>query len=140
MTVNINSPYLSKVFLDLILISDKFKTEFQALATPIFAEIESFRHNPTCICRGKIDSFVNNNRETAFNFLTHFLSNNKDIAEKLPDVIKLYITNTVSGKIFTIDNNEAAFADFSKRITEERFIFRNFTISEKGDKLLIYFL
>lgn len=130
--------YLSKVVLDLIKNFDDFRLSLQATFTEIYAEIESFKNNPNCSCKNKIESFVNSNRDRVYEFVATWHKSHEQV--DLAEFIKAYVVNNVSGKVFRIDNNDKSFEEFSRKIYSEKFSFRAFDIVNEGEKLAFYFI
>lgn len=138
MNITKENVYLSKVVLDLIKNFNDFSSTLQATFTEIYAEIESFKNNPNCSCRNKIESFVNSNRDKVYKLMAAWHKSHAQV--NLAEYIKAYAINNVSGKIFRIDNNDKSFEEFSKKIYSEKFTFRAFDIVNEGDKLAFYFI
>ena len=93
------------------------------------------------------------NSEKIFNFFykkllnnpgifTAYIENFNEFKKKLETIEeskqKKIEANNLSGKSFTIDNNEKSWLYFAKQVSKK--IFKSFYIIEKGDKLEVYFL
>lgn len=138
--------YLPYVFLDLIHIGpEEFLVKFRNFSPTITPHIDSFKHNPGCDCRNKIMQFIEENRESSFNFLEDWFKNNNQF-EYLkgaisPDIIEQkYVVTEVNGKVFEIDDTPEAFLVFKEKMETERFTYRNSHLIKVGEKLKIYFL
>ena len=140
MIVDKNSPYFSKLFLELIQTNAKFKTDIQATMPAIFADVESFKINPNCSCRGRIEAHINSNRDTSHAFLVDWLQQNPQSAFTPQAIIQKFTTTTLGGTIVTLPNTEQAFAEFYTKAISERYVFRGFSVVPAGDNIKIYFL
>jgi hypothetical protein len=119
--------YFQKIILNLIRVSEDFKSILQSEFPNIYADIQSASTNPNCSCVRKVEAELLSNKDKALNLL------NIDYASLAP---KLY-----SGRMFVIENTEEKFKEFMDFINQDRAQFRNFStaISPEG-KLHIYFL
>jgi len=140
MNITKENLYLSKIFLELIQNHDSFKTAVQSVFPIIYADVESYKTNPNCSCKNKIEAFVNSNRDTSHAFLDKWYNENLALKINLAEIISKYIVTNVSGKIYRIPKTDEAFADLQKKMTEERWAFRAFNIIAENDSFAIYFL
>lgn len=140
MIVDKNSPYFSKLFLELIQTNAKFKADTQATMPAIFADVESFKINPNCSCRGRIEAHINSNRDTSHAFLIDWLQQNPQPTFNPQAIIQKFTTTTLGGTIVTLPNTEQAFAEFYTKAISERYVFRGFSVVPAGDNIKIYFL
>ncbi|NBW58104.1 hypothetical protein EBR43_10075 [bacterium] len=140
MNITKENLYLSKIFLELIQLHDSFKNAVQSAFPSIYADVESFKTNPNCTCRNKIESFVNSNRDSAHTFLDKWYNENENLKINLTEIISKYIVTNVAGKIYRIPRTDDAFAELQKKMVEERWAFRAFNIITEDDGLAIYFL
>lgn len=140
MIIDKNSPYFSKLFLELIQTNAKFKTDIQATMPAIFADVESFSINPNCSCRGRIEAHINSNRDASHIFLVDWLQQNPQPTFNPQAIIQKFTTTTLGGTIVTLPNTEQAFAEFYTKAISERYVFRGFSVVPAGDNIKIYFL
>lgn len=137
-------PYINKIILNLIKISEDFKSLLQSEFPNIYADIQSAATNPNCTCVKKVEAELVNNKDKSLNLLNSFLSNQGNI-EKIKEVLNIDYSELMpqqySGKMFIIENTEEKFKEFMENINKNRAIFRNFStaISPEG-KLYVYFL
>ena len=106
----------------------------------IFADVESFKINPNCSCRGRIEAHINSNRDTSHAFLVDWLQQNPQSAFTPQAIIQKFTTTTLGGTIVTLPNTEQAFAEFYTKAISERYVFRGFSVVPAGDNIKIYFL
>jgi len=140
MNIDRDSPFFSKLFLELIQTNAKFKTDIQATMPAIFADVESFKINPNCSCRGRIEAHVNSNRNSSHAFITDWLLQNPQPSFNPQAIIQRHATATIGGTIVTLPNTEQAFAEFYTKAISERYVFRGFSVVPAGDNIKIYFL
>lgn len=137
-------PFVSKIILNLIRISEEFKSILQSEFPNIYGDIQSASTNPNCGCVKKVEIELFNNKEKSLNLLNNFLSN-KDNVDKIKEILNIdyeaLSPKPYNGKMFIIENNEEKFKEFMDNINKDRAVFRNFStaISPEG-KLHIYFL
>ncbi|NBW12811.1 MAG: hypothetical protein EBR82_32785 [Caulobacteraceae bacterium] len=63
------------------------------------------------------------------------------IPSKLSHLDQIYnLHKNSGGKIFQIGKTEQDWANLAKKITDERINFKSFSIIEKEDKLVVYFI
>jgi len=129
--------YFSKVFLELINIQ-QFKTEFQALAPEIYADIESFSHNQNCSCKFKIENYVNMYRDKCSTFLNDFISNH-NIDVDLNKIETKYKIVNMSGAIERV--KKVDWQNFRDRLIRERAMYKAFSVVQIDDNTIdVYFL
>jgi hypothetical protein len=137
-------PYINKIILNLIRISEEFKSILQSEFPNIYADIQSAATNPNCGCVKKVELELTNNKEKSLNLLNNFISNKENI-EKIKDILNVdygaLSPKPYSGKMFIIENTEEKFKEFMDNVNKDRAIFRNFSTSISPDnKLYIYFV
>jgi hypothetical protein len=132
--------YLSKVFLELIQMQDSFKMALQSAFPEMYADIESFKTNPNCTCRNKIEAYVNSHRNETHAFLDKWYNENKSLNINLEEIVAKYAVNNMGGKVYRIPRTDAAFAELQKKMIAERWVFRAFDIVAEPDTLIFYFL
>jgi hypothetical protein len=138
MNIDTNYQHLSKIFLELLTLNNDFKTSFQTLAPEIYADIESASTNPNCSCRGKVENYVNSNREKCAKFLNESspeikaLINLRDIEEKYKFVI-------YNGKVERVKVTE--WSNFSQKLNNDRAMYRQFSLLKVDDEYVdVFFL
>lgn len=136
--INSNYEFLSKIFLELLTIKPEFKSSFQAIAPEIYADIESASTNPNCSCRGKVEHYVNINRDKSTTFLNKFLHDNNfriDISE----IENRYRFEIYHGKVERVKISE--WKEFSDRLVYERAAYRAFSVANVDSEYVnVFFL
>jgi hypothetical protein len=137
MNVPNDYPFVSKIFLDLVS-NQQFKAAFQAIAPEIYADIESASTNPNCSCRGKVENFVNTNRQKALDFLNDFLKNT-GLEVDLKAITQKYTVKSYSGVVEKVKISE--WQTFQNRLIQERANYRAFSTSKIDDEYVnVFFL
>ena len=136
-------PFINKIILSLIRISEEFKSILQSEFPNIYGDIQSASTNPNSECVKKVELELTNNKEKSLNLLNNFISNKENI-EKIKNILNInYGTlspKPYSGKMFIIENIKEKFKEFMEKINKDRAIFSNFSTSISPDnKLHIYF-
>jgi hypothetical protein len=130
-------PFLSKVFLELVS-NQQFKTAFQAIAPEIYADIESASTNPNCSCRGKVENYVNSNRQKALDFLNNFIKNT-GLEVDLQAITQRYTVKSYAGVTEKVKISE--WQAFQNRLAQERANYRAFSTSKIDDEYVnVFFL
>jgi hypothetical protein len=133
-----NFGYFSKIFLEEITKNPQFKIEFGAFAPEIYADIESFSKNANCSCRGKIENYINNNKDKCFEFIKLFIEKNNIIIDAAA-IQEKYKTTQYSGKIIQVNKKDwESFVDVLQR---ERATFRTFSVlAINSETVEVYFI
>jgi len=138
MNIDPNYQHLSKIFLELLTLNNDFKTSFQTLAPEIYADIESASTNPNCSCRGKVENYVNSNREKCAKFLNESSSEIKSLIN-LHDIENKYGFVIYGGKVERVKVTE--WSDFSQKLNNDRAAYRQFSLLRVDDEYVdVFFL
>lgn len=120
----------------------KDETTFNRLKTDfpeILADLVTFKSNPNCSCRGRVIKFFSDKLQQDPALLNKYVYNNEELSTELNKAELLRQQNNYSGKIITIPKTEEAWLNFSKEINQGKF-FRGFSVVEKENTLVVYFL
>jgi hypothetical protein len=138
MNIDSNYQYLSKIFLELLTLNQDFKASFQSLAPEIYADIESASTNPNCSCRGKVENYVNSNREKCAKFLNESSTEIKSFIN-LHDIENKYGFVIYGGKVERVKVTE--WSDFSQKLNNDRAAYRQFSLLRVDDEYVdVFFL
>ena len=138
MNIDPNYQHLSKIFLELLTLSKDFKTSFQTLAPEIYADIESASTNLNCSCRGKVENYVNSNREKCGKFLNESSAEIKALVN-LHDIEEKYKVTPYNGKIERVKVSE--WNIFSQKLSNDRAVYRQFSVLKVDDEYVdVFFL
>lgn len=138
MNIDSNYQYLSKIFLELLTLNQNFKASFQSLAPEIYADIESASTNPNCSCRGKVENYVNSNREKCGKFLNESSAEIKSLIN-LHDIENKYGFVIYNGKVERVKVTE--WNNFSEKLNNDRAAYRQFSLLRVDDEYVdVFFL
>jgi len=138
MNIDPNYQYLSKIFLELLSLNQNFKASFQSLAPEIYADIESASTNPNCSCRGKVENYVNSNREKCAKFLNESSTEIKSLIN-LHDIENKYGFVIYGGKVERVKVTE--WNNFSQKLNNDRAAYRQFSLLRVDDEYVdVFFL
>ena len=130
--------FLSKIFLELLTIKPDFKSSFQAIAPEIYADIESASTNPNCSCRGKVEHYVNTNRDKSTVFLNKFLHDN-NFRIDLDEIDNRYKFEIYHGRVEKVKVSD--WKEFSDSLAQKRAAYRTFSVSRVDDEYVnVFFL
>ena len=138
--LNQPTPAIAGSIMPLIINLPAFAEELQNTFSEISADIASVKNNPQCSCARKVQLFIEQHYNDAFDCLKNFFDKNASLQQTINSIIEGSSFYDVSGKIFEIDDTAEAYANFFNRTIQDRFNFRVFSIISKGDKLRIFFL
>lgn len=138
--LNVPTPAIAGSIMPLIVNLPAFAEELQSAFSEISADIVSFKNNPHCSCARKVQLFIEQHYNNIFDCLKNFFDKNASLQQTINNIIENNSFYDVAGKMFEIDDTDEAYADFYTRLIQERFNFRSFSVTSKGDKLRIFFL
>ena len=134
----INSQNMADVLFVLLQQDDIFE-EIKKDFPEVLADLVSFKENSNCSCKGRIVKFFSDKVLVENNLLDKYvkdLDSFKKELEKLKDQRK---QNIYSGKIITLPKTEEAWKEFSNEINKGK-VFRGFSVVERENELVVYFL
>jgi hypothetical protein len=125
----------------------------------ILADLTSSRNNPNCSCKGRVKSHLQGKITTEQDYFNNLINNEevkKLTQEKTEEIKKTQIpTNPMEnhmqmmqqnmfrnsgGRIFEIGKTEEDWKNLVKKLSEEKINFKSFSVVEKEDKLVVYFI
>lgn len=108
----------------------------------ILADLTSYKNNPNCSCRGRVNKYFQDLVTTDPTALSKYIKDNTQFLEKFKNFqderAKRFAEANFSGRVFTIKKGEESWSEFSKQCMGKNF--RSFYILDKGEDLEIYFL
>lgn len=104
----------------------------------ILADLITFKNNPNCSCRGKVFKFFTDQLEKEPTILNKYIKDQALLRAKLQDAAQKRMENNYTGRFFTVDKSEEAWKNFAASLQGK--MFRNFSVVEKEDKIVVYFL
>lgn len=104
----------------------------------ILADLITFKNNPNCSCRGKVFKFFTDRLEKEPTLLNKYIKDESLLRAKLVEANQKRMENNYTGRFFTIEKSEESWKNFATSLQGK--MFRNFSVVEKEDKLVVYFL
>jgi hypothetical protein len=104
----------------------------------ILADLVTFKDNPNCSCRGRVFKFFTEHLEKNPGSLDQYVKDANEITVKLQSLAEKRANNNYAGKVFLIDKGEEAWATFAGTLPGK--MFRMFSVAEREDKVVVYFL
>ena len=151
----LNSP----VFFTTFMKNDAFFNSLKDKFPEILADLTSSRNNPNCSCKGRVKAHLQGKITTEQDYFNNLINNEevkKLTQEKTEEIKKTQIpTNPMEnhmqmmeqnmfrnsgGRVFEIGKTEEDWKNLAKKLTEEKIPFKSFSIVEKPDKLVVYFI
>jgi hypothetical protein len=145
----LNSP----VFFSTFLKNETFFNSIRDKFPDILGDLTSSRDNPNCSCKGRVRGFLQSRIRNDANYFNELLTNseiNDLIIQKeqeirstqqpiaMPINAQQFAVN--SARVFQIGKTDEDWKRLAERLFNEKLMFRSFSIIEKPDKLIVYFL
>jgi len=148
----------SQAFFTIFMKNDVFFNSLKEKFPDILADLVSSRDNPNCSCRNRVRSYLSPKTVTEVVYFEDLLNNQeikklieenkKDIEQSqsqihypmMPIVNQQNMFLTTGGRVFKIGKDEEDWKNLCKKIQNDKLLFRSFSILEKEDHLLIYFV
>ena len=113
---------------------NRLKNDFSS----ILADLVTFKDNPNCSCRGRVFKFFTEHLEKNPGSLDQYVKDASAIILKLQSLAEERVNNNYAGKVFEIDRGAEAWATFASTLPGK--MFRMFSVAEREDKVVVYFL
>jgi hypothetical protein len=114
---------------------DRLKTDFPE----ILADLTTFKNNPNCSCRSRVAKFFTDKLQQEPTMLNKYIYNEQELTTELNKAELLKQHTNYSGKIVTIPKTDEAWKALSQEINQGK-IFRSFSVVERENELVVYFL
>jgi len=151
----INSP----VFFNTFLKNDTFFTSIKDKFPEILADLTSSRDNPNCSCKNRVKAHLQGKIATEQDYFNNLITNEEvkslmqekteeikasqvpnNPMEKHMQMMQQNVFRNSGGRVFEIGKSEEDWKNLAKKLTEEKIPFKSFSIVEKPDKLVVYFI
>jgi len=145
----LNSP----VFFSTFLKNETFFNSIKDKFPDILGDLTSSRDNPNCSCKGRVRGFLQSRIQNDANYFNELLTNpeiNNLIVQKeqeirstqqpIPNPMNAQQFTANSARVFQIGKTDEDWKRLAERLLNERVMFRSFSIIEKSDKLIVYFI
>lgn len=113
---------------------NRLKNDFSS----ILADLVTFKDNPNCTCRGRVFKFFSEQLEINPTVLDQYVKDASVITLKLQSLAEERANNNYAGKVFIVDKGAEAWAAFAATLPGK--MFRMFSVAERDDKVVVYFL
>lgn len=146
----------SQAFFNVFMKNDAFFNSLKNKFPDILADLTSSRTNPNCSCRNRVRSYLSPKTVTEVAYFEDLLNSkeikklieeNKEEIEKtqyvnVPANAPVYMNSFSNngGRIFKIGKSEENWKELCRKIQTEQLLFRSFSILEKDDHILVYFI
>jgi hypothetical protein len=149
----------SSVFFTDLIKNDTFFNSLKDKFPEILADLTSSRNNPNCSCKNRVKAFLFSKINAEDKYFEELLSIEE--IKNLIDSKKENISNEANhqaamdehfkkmqdmvyknsgGKIFEINKDEKSWQDLCKKLENEKIAFKSFSVVEKEEKLIVYFI
>jgi len=151
----LNSP----VFFNTFIKNDVFFNSLKGKFPEILADLTSSRNNPNCSCKNRVKAHFENKITTEQDYFNNLINNEeikKLLEEKAEEIKNSQIpTNAMEhhmqmmqqnmfrnsgGRVFEIGKSEEDWKNLAKKLSDEKIGFKSFSVVEKEDKLVVYFI
>jgi hypothetical protein len=145
----------SQVFFNTFIKNDTFFGSIKDKFPEILADLTSARNNPNCSCKGRVRAHLQSKLTIEADYFNNLINNeeikkliqenaeeikNSQIPNNAMEAMQQNIFKNSGGKIFEIGKTEEDWKNLAKKITEEKIFFRSFSVVEREDKLVVYFI
>jgi hypothetical protein len=113
---------------------NRLKTDFPSM----LADLVTFKDNPNCSCRGRVFKFFTEYLETNPGSLDKYIKDASEVTLKLQSLNQERINNNYMGKVFVVAKGEEAWKNFALTLAGK--MFRTFSVVEREDSIVVYFL
>jgi hypothetical protein len=113
---------------------NRLKTDFPSM----LADLVTFKDNPNCSCRGRVFKFFSEHLEKNAGSLDQYIKDTSEVTLKLQSLNQERINNNYIGKVFVVAKGEEAWKNFAATLPGK--MFRMFSVAEREDSVVVYFL
>jgi hypothetical protein len=149
----------SQAFFHIFLKNDTFFNSLKDKFPEILADLTSSRNNPNCSCKNRVKIFLQEKITSEQDYFNNLINNEeikKITIEKTEQIknsqrlnnpmeahmnmIQQNMFRNSGGRIFEIGKTEEDWKNLTKKLNEEKINFKSFSVTEKEDKLVVYFI
>jgi len=148
----------SNAFFSILIKNDTFFDAIKDKFPEIFADLISSKNNPNCSCKNRVKTYLANKLESESEFFNNLINNEliKNLIEaNKQEIIDSQIINPMDehmkimrenmfknsgGSIFEIGKSKEDWKNLCKTLEEQKVLFKSFSVVEKQDKLIVYFI
>ena len=81
----------------------------------ILADLISFKTNPNCSCRGRVNKYFADKLATDPTIMDKYITDPEGVANQISVIKTERLSNNYSGKIFEVEKTPEAWAEFASR-------------------------
>jgi hypothetical protein len=156
--MNFNDLINSNAFFTILIKDDTFFNAIKIKFPDILADLTSSRNNPNCSCKNRVKAYLNSKLESENEFFSNLISNepikslietnkqeivNSQTINPMEQHMKMMRENMFKnsgGRIFETGKTEQDWKNLCKTLEDQKFLFKSFSVVEKEDKLIVYFI
>lgn len=146
------------LFFNTFIKNDTFFNSLKNKFPEILADLTSSRNNPNCSCKNRVKAHLQSKLQSEAEYFNNLLNNEevkklveekreeikntqfKDPMEEHMRMMRENMFKNSGGKIFEIGKTEQDWKNLCKRLEMEKISFKSFSVVEKEDKLVVYFV
>jgi hypothetical protein len=148
----------SQLFFTVFIKNDAFFNSLKENFPEILADLTSSRDNPNCSCKNRVKAYLQPRitiNSKYFKDLLNIDGVKKIIEEKAEEIKNTKLKDPMEehmramqegmfknsgGNIFEIGKSEEDWKNLCKKLETDKILFKNFSILEKEDRLVVYFI
>jgi hypothetical protein len=148
----------SQIFFNIFIKNDLFFNSLKGKFPEILADLTSSRNNPNCSCKNRVKAHLQSKLEAESEFFNNLLNNeeikkivndkaeeikNTQIKDPMEEHMRMMRENMFrnsGGRVFEIGKTEQDWKNLCKKLELEKVMFKSFSVVEKEDKLVVYFV
>lgn len=150
----LNSPVFFSTFIKNVNFFNSLKEKFPE----ILADLTSSRNNPNCSCKNRVKAHLQSKLQSENEYFNNLLNNDevkriieekqeeikntqfKDPMEEHMRMMRENMFKNSGGRVFEIGKTEQDWKDLCKQLEIEKISFKSFSVVEKENKLVVYFI
>ena len=150
----LNSP----VFFNTFVKNDTFFNSLKDKFPEILADLTSSRNNPNCSCKNRVKAHLQSKLQSEVEYFNNLLNHeeikkiieeknteiqNTQFKDPMEDHMRMMRENMFKnsgGRVFEIGKTEEDWKNLCKKLEIEKIVFKSFSVVEKQDKLVVYFI
>jgi hypothetical protein len=151
----LNSP----VFFNTFIKNDVFFNSLKGKFPEILADLTSSRDNPNCSCKNRVKAHLQSKITSEEDYFNNLINNEeikKLLEEKAEEIKSSQVPSdpmenhfkmmqesmfrNSGGRVFEIGKSEGDWKNLAKKLSDEKISFKSFSVVEKEDKLIVYFI
>ena len=156
--MNFNELLNSNAFFTILIKNDTFFNALKDKFPEIFADLISSKNNPNCSCKNKVKAYLAGKLESESEFFNNLINNepiknlietnkqeivNSQTLNPMEQHMKMMRENMFKnsgGSVFEIGKTQEDWKNLCKTLEEQKILFKSFSVVEKEDKLIVYFI